>query len=93
VNQGNFYKFLSYTATQQGHELVNAAVLLLQGKENPAREGHLRRILAAYAGYYNELRTHLSLGKDAPHHRPIQRLGQLVAQPVHGGLHHQYCRT
>jgi ABC-type sugar transport system substrate-binding protein len=47
VNQGNFYKFLSYTATQQGHELMNAAVLLLQGKENPAREGHLRRIPAA----------------------------------------------
>ena len=56
-------------------------------------ETHLRRILATYAGYYNELRTHLSLGKDAPHHRPIQRLGQLVAQPVLGGLHHQYCRT
>src|SRR3981189_3290645 len=29
-------------------------------------EAHLRRILAAYTGYFNELRTHLSLGKDAP---------------------------
>ena len=29
-------------------------------------EAHLRRILAAYTGYYNELRTHLSLGKDSP---------------------------
>ena len=28
-------------------------------------ESHLRRILAAYASYYNELRTPLSLGKDA----------------------------
>jgi hypothetical protein len=56
-------------------------------------EAHLRRILAAYADYYNDLRTHLSLGKDAPHHRPIQRLGQLVARPVLGGLHNQYCRT
>lgn len=27
-------------------------------------EAHLRRILAAYASYYKELRTHLSLGKD-----------------------------
>jgi len=26
-------------------------------------EAHLRRILAGYAGYYNELRTHLSLGR------------------------------
>jgi transposase InsO family protein len=56
-------------------------------------EAHLRRILAAYAGYYNELRTHLALDKDSPGRRPIQRLGQLVAQPILGGLHHQYCRT
>ena len=55
-------------------------------------EAHLRRILAAYAGYYNELRTHLSLEKDSPRHRPVQRLGQLAAQPILGGLHHQYCR-
>ena len=55
-------------------------------------EGHLRRILAAYTGYYNECRTHLSLDKDLPDHRPIHRLGQLVAQPILGGLHHQYCR-
>jgi len=55
-------------------------------------EAHLRRILAAYTGYYNELRTHLSLGKDSPGHRPVQRLGQLAAQPILGGLHHYYCR-
>jgi transposase InsO family protein len=53
---------------------------------------HLRRILAAYTGYYNELRTHLSLEKDSPDHRPIQRLGQVVARPILGGLHHEYCR-
>jgi transposase InsO family protein len=52
-------------------------------------EAHLRRILA---GYYNELRTHLSLGKDSPRRRQVQRLGQLAAQPILGGLHHQYCR-
>jgi transposase InsO family protein len=55
-------------------------------------EAHLRRILAAYAVYYNELRTHLSLGKDSPRRRQVQRLGQLAAQPILGGLHHQYCR-
>ncbi len=53
-------------------------------------EAHLRRILAAYAVFYNELRTHLSLGKDSPCHRPVQRLGQLASQPILGGLHHQY---
>ena len=29
-------------------------------------EAHLRGILAAYTGYYNGVRTHLSLDKDAP---------------------------
>src|SRR5260370_39928495 len=53
---------------------------------------HLRRILAAYAGYYNELRTHLALDKDSPAHRPIHRYGQIAAWPILGGLHHQYCR-
>jgi transposase InsO family protein len=55
-------------------------------------EAHLRRILVGYAGYYNELRTHLSLGKDSPRRRQTQRLGQLAALPILGGLHHQYCR-
>ena len=55
-------------------------------------EAHVRRILAAYTGYYNELRTHLSLNKDSPGHRPPQWLGRLAAQPILGGLHHQYCR-
>jgi transposase InsO family protein len=56
-------------------------------------EAHLGRILAAYAGYYNELRTHLSLSKDSPCRRSVQRLGPLAAQPILGGLHHEYCRT
>jgi transposase InsO family protein len=55
-------------------------------------EAHLRRILSAYGDYYNELRTHLSLDKDSPVQRPIQRLGQVVARPILGGLHHRYCR-
>ena len=52
-------------------------------------DAHLRRILAAYTGYYNELRTHLSLDKDAPTYRSIQLHGQLAARPILGGLHHQ----
>src|ERR1700731_1978638 len=34
---------------------------------------HLRQILAAYTDYYNSFQTHLSLDKDSPGHRPIQR--------------------
>ena len=55
-------------------------------------EAHLRRTLAAYADYYNKVRPHLSLGKDSPSHRPIQRLGHVLTRPILGGLHHQYCR-
>jgi hypothetical protein len=29
-------------------------------------EQHLRRVLTLYSLYYNETRTHLGLGKDAP---------------------------
>jgi hypothetical protein len=35
-------------------------------------EAHLRRILQAYAHYYNDLRTHRSLDKDAPFSRPAR---------------------
>src|SRR5881409_3312725 len=55
-------------------------------------EAHLRRILTKYAIYYNELRTHRSLNKDAPIHRAIQHVGLIVSAPVLGGLHHHYCR-
>jgi transposase InsO family protein len=56
-------------------------------------EGHLRQVLKAYAAYYNHVRTHLSLDKDAPLVRPIRRFGNIAARPILGGLHHEYCRT
>ena len=53
---------------------------------------HLRRIPVRYATYYNEMRTHVSLGKDAPRTRLIERIGEVVACPILGGLHHRYAR-
>jgi transposase InsO family protein len=53
---------------------------------------HLRRILAKYASYYNEVGTHVALGKDTPCRRPIERFGDIVAYPILGGLHHRYAR-
>jgi transposase InsO family protein len=53
---------------------------------------HLWRILAKYSAYYNETRVHVSLGKDAPCPRPIERFGEIVAYPILGGLHHRYAR-
>jgi transposase InsO family protein len=56
-------------------------------------EAHLRQILSSYAAYYNKVRTHLALGKDAPLGRAIQRSGTIVAIPILSGLHHHYVRT
>ena len=55
-------------------------------------EAHLRKILRAYAHYYNSLRTHWSLNKDAPVSRPVQRVGSVRSQAILGGLHHHYVR-
>ena len=55
-------------------------------------ERHLRHLLHAYQRYYNEVRVHLSLDKDAPIPREVQRRGHVLAVPILGGLHHQYVR-
>src|SRR3977135_3724801 len=55
-------------------------------------EAHLRRILKSYAHYYNETRTHLSLDKDSPLSRTVERAGRILCRPVLGGLHHEYVR-
>ena len=55
-------------------------------------EAHLRRILRSYAAYYNEVRTHLSLGKNAPVARTVQPVGRITTMPLLWGLHHQYIR-
>jgi transposase InsO family protein len=56
-------------------------------------EVHLRRILQAYAHYYNSIRTHRSLGKDAPVSRPVRRTGSISSHAILGGLHHHYVRV
>jgi transposase InsO family protein len=56
-------------------------------------EAHLRRILRNYARYYNVMRTHRSLDKDAPVSRPVQRTGIIKSHTVLGGLHHHYVRV
>jgi hypothetical protein len=56
-------------------------------------EAHLCGVLKAYASYYNEIRTHLSLNKDAPDFRRAHKIGRIAAKPILGGLHHQYVRV
>src|SRR5450756_2466812 len=50
-------------------------------------EQHLRRILKNYADYYNGVRTHRSLNKDAPVSRQVQRSGVINSRAILGGLH------
>jgi len=56
-------------------------------------EQHLRHLLNSYQRYYNEVRTHLSLKKDAPLRRDVRRVGRVLPLPILGGLHHQYVRV
>ena len=57
-------------------------------------EASLRRTLSSYFSYYHQTRPHLSLKKDSPEPRPIQRpeLGPVIAVRQVGGLHHRYER-
>ena len=58
-------------------------------------EDHARRILDEYVRYYDEERTHQSLGGDSPLSRADDRssMGTVVAVPHLGGLHHSYHRA
>ena len=67
------------------HECVDHIIIL--------GEAHLRRILKSYADYYNRVRTHRSLNKDAPVSRPVQRTGGISSRAMLGGLHHRYARV
>src|SRR6201982_1299196 len=55
-------------------------------------ERHLRHLLLCYMKYYNGTRTHLSLEKDAPISRAVDRAGHILCRPILGGLHHRYAR-
>jgi len=53
---------------------------------------HLRPVLKAYTEYYNCVRTHLSLDKDAPVLRQKMPRGLIYTTSHLGGLHHEYAR-
>ena len=59
-------------------------------RPKPARPGS-----QSWASFLrNQDRCHLSLAKDTPAHRPVERpaMGKVVALPRLGGLHHRYTR-
>ena len=57
-------------------------------------EKHLYDVLHEYIfEYYNVSRTHMSLHKDSPVHRPTQTNGKITSKPILGGLHHVYSRV
>ena len=58
-------------------------------------EAHLIRILTSYLAYYHEVRTHLSLDRNAPIPRQVEppSHGRVIAIPHVGGLHHRYTRA
>jgi putative transposase len=55
----------------------------------------LRRILREYFAYYNEVRPHQALEKNAPVVREVEppAKGKIISLPQVGGLHHRYLRA
>jgi transposase InsO family protein len=58
-------------------------------------EQHLLEMLAEYCRYFNEARTHQSLGQLVPVgcSTAAARSGPVIARPVLNGLHHDYRRA
>jgi putative transposase len=57
-------------------------------------ERHLLRTLQKYRAYYNESQCHLHVDRNAPEPRQVEDgLGEVVATPHLGGLHHRYGRA
>jgi len=56
-------------------------------------EVHLYRILKNYAGYYDAVRSHLLLQKDALEFQRWQKRGWIAAIAILGGLHHECVRV
>lgn len=59
----------------------------------PMGEMHLLRTVREYVEYYNNDRPHQSLDGNAPVPRAVEDIGQVIATPVLGGLHHRYSRA
>ena len=57
-------------------------------------QNHALELINEYVEYYNKDRTHYSLDKDTPEHRPILKKpsenSKVISIPRLGGLHHKY---
>jgi hypothetical protein len=58
-----------------------------------ADRGRPAAVFKTDADYYNGVRTHRSLNKDAPVSRPVQRADVISSRAILGGLHHRYARV
>jgi hypothetical protein len=72
--------------------LVNASPVPIAATIALEMIGPIPGTLTSYSLYYNETRTHLGLGKDAPLRRSVQRSGTIFVTPLLSGLRHRYAR-
>ena len=62
------------------------------GSRNPDTATSTQRAAAARAAPSTAFALDRPRPKDAPCTRPIERFGDIIAQPILGGLHHRYAR-
>jgi hypothetical protein len=79
--------------TQRARVLAIGPEAMASSQEGVSPDfGGLRHVLLSYMKCYNEAGTHLSLNKDAPAPRAVERAGHILCRSVLCGLHHQCVR-
>src|SRR5262245_61861849 len=83
VNQEFIHSPLMLATRSLGITFILHDLTRIGKRSTKSRPGaYLRQILSASAAYYNQVRTHLVLGKDAPLGRAVQRTSVVVAIPM-----------
>ncbi len=65
----------------------------LSDEEHEVLQGIIEQFSEQFFEVVHVSRTHMSLEKDSPEHRSIQKDGKIVSKPILGGLHHVYSRV
>ena len=102
VHSLRFFLLPSFDSSQGGesHEVGKSYSVRRECLDHQfiLQEKQLHRVLRAYVQYFNQARPHQGIKQQIPDHygepgRADREDGKILALPVLGGLHHDYCRS